>query len=203
MHKISQLTSEREDKDLSRSVRMRGHFGVLGGILAFGLLLNPVQVGSAADTAGQSITLVWDPSPDLAVAGFNIYYGGASGDYTNIVNAGNVTNTTIAGLTAGMIYYCSATAYDAYGDESGYSSEIIFLAPGALPAVRIQSAPAGQFILSVFGVTGKSYDIQATQDLLAWTVIGTMTIDASGSQDFTDTNAANFPQRFYRTSGTP
>jgi hypothetical protein len=34
------------------------------------------------------------------------------------------------------------------------------------------------------------------------TVIGTVTLDTGGSQDFTDTNSANFPQHFYRISET-
>jgi hypothetical protein len=37
---------------------------------------------------------------------------------------------------------------------------------------------------------------------MAWTVIGTATMGASGSLDFTDTNAASFSTRFYRTQQT-
>jgi len=36
-----------------------------------------------------------------------------------------------------------------------------------------------------------------------WTVIGTVTVGAGGSLNFADTNAANFPQRFYRTQAIP
>jgi hypothetical protein len=37
------------------------------------------------------------------------------------------------------------------------------------------------------------------QDSTVWTVIGSVTVGAGGLLDFTGTNAANFPQRFYRT----
>ena len=51
------------------------------------------------------------------------------------------------------------------------------------------------------GPIGHTYDILATQDFVTWTVIGTVTVGASGSLDFTDTNAASFSKRFYRTRG--
>jgi hypothetical protein len=68
------------------------------------------------------------------------------------------------------------------------------------PAVRIRMASNKQFILTVSGQTGHTYYVMATQTFADWTVIGTVTPDASGSLDFTDTNSANFPQRFYRIS---
>ena len=51
------------------------------------------------------------------------------------------------------------------------------------------------------GPIGHTYDILATQDFITWTVIGTVTMGASGSLDFTVTNAASFSKRFYRTRG--
>jgi hypothetical protein len=67
----------------------------------------------------------------------------------------------------------------------------------------IRTAPAGQFVLTVSGLIGQTYEVEATQDLATWSAIGTVTLGASGSSDFTDTNAASFPQRFYRTRETP
>jgi hypothetical protein len=69
----------------------------------------------------------------------------------------------------------------------------------ALPGVQFRVTTANQFILTVAGQTGHTYNIQATQDFKTWTVIGTVTMGAGGSLDFTDTNAANFSSRFYRT----
>jgi len=142
---------------------------VLGGILFCAQLHNPGQTFGATAPAGQSVTLVWNVNTDPNVTGCNVYYGVSSGNYTSVVNAGNVTNTTVSGLVAGVTYYFAATTYDAAGDQSGYSTEIAYTAT------------------------------TATQDLIAWTVIGTATLGVSGSLDFTDTNAANFSKRFYRT----
>ena len=69
------------------------------------------------------------------------------------------------------------------------------------PAVQFSVTPTRQFILTVTGPVGHTYDIQATQDFITWTVIGTVTVGASGSLNFTDTNAASFSRRFYRTRG--
>lgn len=179
---------------------------IVGVIAFFGLLHNPGQTFGATVPASHSVTLTWNTSADPTVAGCNIYYGVSSGNYTNMVNAGNVTNTTISGLIAGVTYYFAATAYDSTGAQSDYSNEAICTVPTTVtttPAlVQIRSAPAGQFILTVSGPVGKTYNILATQDLMAWTVIGTATMGASGSLDFTDTNAASFSTRFYRTQQT-
>src|SRR5215469_1544742 len=112
-----------------------------------------------------SATLTWQPNTDPAVVGYRVYYGGASGNYTNEVSVGNVTSAVISGLMAGNTYYFAATAYDAYGDESGFSNEISYnippsvislsnLQPGSYgglfyeqDAVRVQSS--GAFNLSV------------------------------------------------------
>ena len=73
--------------------------------------------------------LAWNASTDPNVAGYNIYYGGASGVYTNEISAGNATNVTISGLVPGTTYYFAATTYDAVGMESPFSSEVSYLVP--------------------------------------------------------------------------
>jgi hypothetical protein len=51
----------------------------------------------------------------------------------------------------------------------------------------------------VNGLVGHKYHILATQDFKTWIIIGTVTVGASASVNFTDTNAASFSSRFYRT----
>src|SRR5208282_2637100 len=76
-----------------------------------------------------SITLGWNQSTDPLIAGYNIYYGGASVTYTNEINVGNTTNTTVGGLMGGYTYYFTATAYNSQGYESPFSLEINYLVP--------------------------------------------------------------------------
>ena len=76
------------------------------------------------NTTAGTITLAWDPNPDPTVVGYRIYYGGASGVYTNMLNAGATTNLTVSNLVQGVTYYFAATDYDTNGIESVYSTEV-------------------------------------------------------------------------------
>ena len=175
----------------------------LGAILILTALNAPVQALGAVLPPGRSVTLAWDPSPDPSVVGFNMYYGVASRTYTNMVNPGNVTSVTISGLVEGTTYFFAATAYDTLGMESEFSNEASYTVPGTIPGalakLQIRVAPSRQVVLTVTGEVGRTYAIQASPDFITWTVIGTVLVPAGGSLDFTDTNAAGFPKRFYRT----
>jgi hypothetical protein len=83
--------------------------------------------------AAGSITLAWDPSTNSSVAGYNIYYGGAKGTYTNKISAGNATNVTVSGLASGTTYYFVATTYNTMGLESSFSRVVSGLVPSNLP----------------------------------------------------------------------
>ena len=91
--------------------------------LVFLLNQGPVHAGQA--------TLSWvapsineDGTPLTDLAGYKIYYGTASGNYTNNVDAGNVTTYAFTNLTDGKTFYFVATAYNAAKSESKYSNEI-------------------------------------------------------------------------------
>jgi fibronectin type 3 domain-containing protein len=86
-----------------------------------------------ATLRAQNVVLTWNPSTDPNVAGYKIYSGTASQNYTNVVVVGNATNATISGLAYGTTYYFAATTYDDSGNESPYSNEATFSVP--TPAV--------------------------------------------------------------------
>jgi len=177
----------------SWSSRITGLIRVLAGILFFA----PVLVLGVILPSSYNVTLAWDPSSSANVAGYRVYYGPSSGNYTNSVIVGNVTTNMVSGLVASVTYFFAVTAISLDGQESLLSNEISFV-PG-VPQVRIRSTPAGQFGLTVSGLIGHRYEIEATQDFLTWTIIGTVAMGAGGEVDFTDMNAASFPQRYYRT----
>lgn len=93
--------------------------------LFLGVLFSSARFVSAAD-----VLLQWDPSPSPEVAGYRIYYGVASGTYTNAVAVGTITTATISGLVIGTKYYFAATAFDGVGNESEFSNEASFT-PGS------------------------------------------------------------------------
>jgi hypothetical protein len=64
--------------------------------------------------------------------------------------------------------------------ESLSSSEVSYTAP-ILPGVQLRVTPTRQFILTMNGPVGHTYDILATQDFKTWTVIGTVTVGTNGS----------------------
>jgi len=80
--------------------------------------------------ADASVTLAWNPANSLTIAGYNIYYGGVSGVYTNKISVGKATTeATISGLIQGAIYCFVATTYSASGVESARSSQLVYLVP--------------------------------------------------------------------------
>jgi hypothetical protein len=176
--------------------RFMGLARVLGGILLLTLLHTPVQ-------AAQSVTLAWDPNPETDVGGYMVYHGTASRNYTNAVNVRNVTTNTVSGLVNGVTYFFAVTAYNTNGLESDFSDEVRYSVPGALARLEIRVAANGQVVLTVTGQIGHSYDLLVTQALTAWTVLGSVTLGASGSREFVDLNAASFPARLYRTREQP
>jgi len=197
---------------LGRRCRTTGFQKILAAILFLGLLLHSVPAFSATVPTGQNVTLTWRPSPNTNVVGYDIYYGVASQTYTKKIDVGNVTNATILGLIPGVTYYFTATAYDSFGNQSGFSDEATYAVPApsqiqntapAIPQMQIRNVYNGRFALTVNGPSGHRYQVEATQDFTTWTVIAIMTLDASGSVEFTDTDAVNYPQRFYRTEEIP
>ncbi|HEY2952973.1 MAG TPA: fibronectin type III domain-containing protein, partial [Verrucomicrobiae bacterium] len=81
--------------------------------------------------AGQSVTLAWDPNPENDIAGYILYYGVASGNYTSVTNVGNRTTNTVSGLTSAVTYYFAVTAYNTSSLESDPSTEISYTVPPA------------------------------------------------------------------------
>jgi hypothetical protein len=85
------------------------------------------------DTGGggsNSLVLSWtapatnaDGTPVSDLAGYKVYYGTRPGQYSQVVNVGGFTTAEVGGFASGT-YYLSVTAYDIYGNESGYSNEI-------------------------------------------------------------------------------
>ena len=171
---------------------------VLEAIPLFVLLHNPIKTLSATPPVSYSVGLEWDSSPSASVAGYRVYYGADSGNYTNSVTVGNVLAGTVSGLASGITYFFAVAAYTVSGLESDLSNGVSYAVPGPLATVRVGVAPNRQVTLTVTGQSGHTYGIEATQDFQTWTRVGTVTLGASGSVIFTDVNAKNLLKRFYR-----
>src|ERR1043166_5033931 len=78
-------------------------------------------VNAKAQTSGN---LTWGQTTGTNVAGYYLYFGPDSGNYTNIIDLGNVTSTTVSDLVTGAVYYFAVAAYDSSGIDSVVSNEI-------------------------------------------------------------------------------
>lgn len=93
----------------------------------------------------EEVTVAWNPNSESDLAGYKVYYGNATGIYDTSVDVGNKTNYTILGIVSGQGYFIAVTAYDTSGNESGYSSEISYIAIDVTPP----DAPTGTKVIVI------------------------------------------------------
>lgn len=89
---------------------------------------------AAISAFAAQVNLAWDASTSSTVAGYNIYYGEATGNYTSKLSVANTTTSTVTGLTEGKTYYFTVTARDSTGKESARSNEVSFNVPSSTTA---------------------------------------------------------------------
>lgn len=129
-------------------------------LVLFFLLAATLLAGGAAFAA--QVTLAWDENMEPDLAGYRVYYGTASGVYTEVVDVGLATTLTMGGFEEGTDYYFAATAYDTSGDESGFSEEVAF-----------QAAPSAAVLFSDdFSDGDRSGDPDWEQQSGGWSVNG-------------------------------
>jgi hypothetical protein len=102
----------------------------LQSLLAAGLSLSAF--------AGINANLSWTASADTNVTGYNIYYGRASHQYTNMVAVGNVTSAVVPNLVQNVTYFFAAKARNSAGAESDFSNEAAFAGVTATPNASLQ-----------------------------------------------------------------
>ncbi len=162
-----------------------------------GLLLSVLALAQMPAHAGGSVMLAWNKCTDKCVAGYNVYYGGASGMYTNKINASNTTNATISGLAVGTTYYFAATSYTALGMESPFSSELVVTVVNA--AILAVQAVKTHGVLTAVTITANSgtpshWTLQSSRDLKVWATV------AQGTNTPVNVSVpvGNLPMQFFR-----
>jgi hypothetical protein len=126
-----------------------GVLGFLGRRARFSLILTGLTVKILEPNAlASDVTLAWDPANDPTVAGYNVYIGGASRNYTNLVDAGDATSVTISNLAPGATYYFAATTYTVSGLESDYSSEAVYTVPQTILNYQPTLDPIGNAMVN-------------------------------------------------------
>jgi DNA-binding CsgD family transcriptional regulator len=95
------------------------------------------------------VQLAWTPSASTGITNYFMYLGVGSGQYTNKIALGNVTNATVTLPSRGVPFFFAVTAMASNGLESVFSNEITYTAPNppAPPAMKplvvlvVQSSP--------------------------------------------------------------
>ncbi|MBN2354678.1 fibronectin type III domain-containing protein, partial [candidate division KSB1 bacterium] len=71
-----------------------------------------------------SLLITWAANTEADLAGYRIYYGIESSNYTDMKDVGNVTSYVLDGLEVGQTYYIVVTAYDFNNNESAPSLQV-------------------------------------------------------------------------------
>lgn len=115
-------------------------------VIAFQFLIAMFYLFFSEIVLAAQIRLAWNQNTELDLGGYKVYYGKASRVYGNSVDAGNVMNFILDGLTSNQTYYIVITAYDNAGNESVFSTEVSGIAidvvtPGPTVTPTITPSP--------------------------------------------------------------
>jgi hypothetical protein len=177
--------------------------GLLGTVGLMQLQAEAATTLSVATTnpppSYQAVSLGWTPSPSANVTGYLLNWGLASGQCTNHLDVGNVTNSTVGGLTTNIAYYFNVVAYDAAGDQAPPSNELTFTPVALTLSLQLQGSGTNRTVgVNFQGMAGATYVIQATQDFRQWTTLGTTNCLAGGPVSYAVADPTFYPLRFYR-----
>jgi hypothetical protein len=162
----------------------------------------PVPLACAFD-----VTLQWDTNADASVAGYKIYLGTQSRDYSTVMDVGNQTSRRVQGLEPGRLYYFAVTAYSADGLESDFSEETTYTividgTKAMLVPLRMNFSNASSAGISFIGTAGQECFVQASSDLRSWQTIYFALPATNGLCEWIDQEAPQYSKRFYRVVGS-
>ena len=107
-----------------------------------------------------------------------------------------VYGSTLTGLSPGTVYHFRAVAINAGGIAYGLDQTFT-----TLPQPRVLGAfpqPEGAWLLKFSGTQGHDYILQASTNLIDWTLITNLVADPNGLFQFLDRGNTKVPTRFYR-----
>jgi hypothetical protein len=169
---------------------------------------HPPVATPAFYTNTASFTLVI-PIADLAT-----HWSDVDGDTVSLAAVSVSTNgITLTNTGTALVYFNSnnvadqftCTITDGFGGTN-FQTVAIAPAPDTTPLITGVVAGNGSVTLSLGGASGYTYILETTTNLTlpgSWQSIATNTAGTNGVWQFTDTQATNFTQRFYRLELTP
>ena len=91
------------------------------------------------EATNDEVKLAWTPNTENDLAGYKVYHGPSSGTYDNIVDVGlppvgvGVSDVIVVIGIPPQNRYIVVTAYDTFGNESGYSDEVVVVDSVSIP----------------------------------------------------------------------
>ena len=143
-------------------------------LIVAGLLALFATLVSSSVAAAATLRLSWSSDSEADLSGYRLRYGTASGALDYEVDAGRAKSVDVIGLLRGVTYYFSVFAYDASGNESAPSAEVMARLTTDLSAPPIVESAMEMTSGSIYAVRlfahlimikGQNFEPGATVDL--------------------------------------
>ena len=171
--------------------------------------------GLSASVSGQQVTLNWLAASDAQTPALGLTYnirvgtrpGGvdivspqsASDGFRRVPQMGNAQHRLFSRVVnlQGGIYYWSVQAVDTAFAGGPFAPEQTFVVPPAIQGIELPTN--GAVLLSFLGAPGgTNYVLEASTNLTVWSGIANLSADSNGTFEYTETNVASVPVRFFR-----
>ncbi len=159
--------------------RMAGNYVISAQVVAPNSSANSFYVNVDADPTDP--LMLWNVPVNPALTNQSVTWQGISG---------TVPKSFLLSAGPHQLIIC--------GHEAGAQLGAVTIAPAPF---NLRALSNKQVVVSGVAQPNSSYQILATQDFKKWTLVGTVTSDATGSFSFTDTAAPSFQYRFYQLKG--
>jgi hypothetical protein len=154
-----------------------------------------VATSIAVDSANNSYVTGYSPGTNSLNDIVTIKYGpNGNQEWLQRYNGpgnGNDAGNAIAVDNNGNVYVAG------YDTTTAAGTEMVLIKYSPLV---LQKQANGSILLQAQGYAGENFNIQASEDLFHWLDLGSVTADTNGLMQFDDTNAVNYPARFYMTN---
>jgi arabinogalactan endo-1,4-beta-galactosidase len=121
------------------------------------------------------------------------------------ISGANTTNLTLTDITNNSTANYTLVVTNVYGSVTSSAAILTVLNPAPV-ITGVATNPDGSFTLNFAGTQGDTYVLETTTNLFStdsWQPIVTNTLDSSGVWQFTDLQAVDFQQQFYRLKRAP
>jgi hypothetical protein len=150
----------------------------LSGFLVAGLCIAALASTARAQS---SVGLAWNPEADPTIVGYNLYYGAASGVYTNSLPTGSSPSLTVSNLAPGTTYYFAVTAVNTLGLESVYSAQVSYTVPSQAAPGLTFAADSGTITAPFVATNGTISQASSTSVTNGGRAAYTFTLPNAGS----------------------